>query len=90
MLFKLTCEANQRFTHCGVLEFSAEEGRCYIPFWMMQNLMIGEGALITVKNVTLPKAKFVKFRAQSCDFLEISNPRAGTTTIQIISCLILY
>jgi ubiquitin fusion degradation protein 1 len=76
MLFKLTSEGSQKFTHCGVLEFSAEEGRCYIPFWMMQNLMIGEGSLITVKNVTLPKAKFVKFRAQSCDFLEISNPRA--------------
>jgi ubiquitin fusion degradation protein 1 len=38
---------------------------------------LNEGALITVTNVTLPKAKFVKFRAQSCDFLEISNPRAG-------------
>lgn len=76
MLFKLTNMALQRSTHCGVLEFSAEEGRCYIPFWMMQNLMLNEGALITVKNVTLPKAKFVKFRAQSCDFLEISNPRA--------------
>lgn len=76
MLFQLTNIAQQRSTHCGVLEFSAEEGRCYIPFWMMQNLMLNEGALITVKNVTLPKAKFVKFRAQSCDFLEISNPRA--------------
>jgi ubiquitin fusion degradation protein 1 len=77
MLFQLTNLALQRSTHCGVLEFSAEEGRCYIPFWMMQNLMLNEGALITVKNVTLPKANFVKFRAQSCDFLEISNPRAG-------------
>lgn len=77
MLFKLTNLDLQRSTHCGVLEFSAEEGRCYIPFWMMQNLMLNEGALITVRNVTLPKAKFVKFRAQSCDFLEISNPRAG-------------
>lgn len=76
MLFKLTNIALQKSTHCGVLEFSAEEGRCYIPFWMMQNLMLNEGALITVTNVTLPKAKFVKFRAQSCDFLEISNPRA--------------
>lgn len=35
-----------------------------------------EGALITVKNKSLPKATFVKFRAQSVDFLEVSNPRA--------------
>lgn len=31
---------------------------------------------MTVKNVSLPKASFVKFRAQSVDFLEVSNPRA--------------
>lgn len=31
---------------------------------------------MTVKNTSLSKASFVKFRAQSCDFLEVSNPRA--------------
>jgi ubiquitin fusion degradation protein 1 len=63
-------------THCGVLEFTAEEGTCYIPFWMMQNLLIEEGSVITVTNVSLPKATFVKLQPQSVDFLEISNPRA--------------
>lgn len=29
-----------------------------------------------MKNVSLPKATFVKFQAQSCDFLEVANPRA--------------
>lgn len=66
----------QRTTHCGVLEFTAEEGCCYIPFWMMQNLLIEEGTLLTVTNVSLPKATFVKLQPQSVDFLEISNPRA--------------
>ena len=32
--------------------------------------------MITVKNVSLSKASFVKFRAQSMDFVEVSNPRA--------------
>ena len=32
--------------------------------------------MITVKNVSLAKASFVKFRAQSVDFIEVSNPRA--------------
>lgn len=32
--------------------------------------------MVTIKNVSLPKASFVKFRAQSVDFLEVSNPRA--------------
>lgn len=74
MLFQLI--AGSRETHCGVLEFTAEEGCCYIPYWMMQNLLIEEGTLITVKNVSLPKATFVKLQPQSVDFLEISNPRA--------------
>jgi ubiquitin fusion degradation protein 1 len=75
MLFSLRSEEG-RTTHCGVLEFTAEEGMCYIPFWMMQNLLIEEGSVITVTNVSLPKATFVKLQPQSVDFLEISNPRA--------------
>jgi ubiquitin fusion degradation protein 1 len=76
MLFKLTSSTDDRTTNCGVLEFTAEEGTCYIPFWMMQNLLIEEGTVITVNNVSLPKATFVKLQPQSVDFLEISNPRA--------------
>ena len=34
MLFKLTNKSKNRLSHCGVLEFSAEEGRCYIPHWV--------------------------------------------------------
>jgi ubiquitin fusion degradation protein 1 len=58
-----------------VLEFSAEEGRCYVPYWMMRNLDLSEGVIINVKNTSLSKATFVKFKPQSVDFLEISNPR---------------
>lgn len=76
MLFRLTSSTDNKVTHCGVLEFTAEEGMCYIPFWMMQNLLIEEGAVITVTNVSLPKASFVKLQPQSVDFLEMSNPRA--------------
>jgi len=76
MLFRLSSSTDNRMTHSGVLEFTAEEGTCYIPFWMMQNLLIEEGSVITVTNVSLPKASFVKLQPQSVDFLEISNPRA--------------
>lgn len=76
MLFELSNPRMGKRTHCGVLEFSAEEGTCYIPFWMMQNLMLQEGDILHVVNVSLNKAKFVKFRPQSVDFLDITNPRA--------------
>lgn len=76
MLFRLESSDKGTSTHCGVLEFTAEEGSMYIPFWMMQNLLVEEGAVISVKNVSLPKATFVKLQPQHVDFLEITNPRA--------------
>ncbi|CAM9308608.1 unnamed protein product [Phaeothamnion confervicola] len=76
MLFEISNTAENKRTHCGVLEFSAPEGSCYIPYWMMQNLLLEAGSLLTVKNKSLPKATFVKFQPQSVDFLDISNPRA--------------
>lgn len=40
MLFELKNDALNKKTHCGVLEFSAEEGKCFMPFWMMQNMVV--------------------------------------------------
>ena len=34
MLFRLSNGAQDRQTHCGVLEFVAEEGRIYVPHWV--------------------------------------------------------
>jgi len=76
MLFKLTNAKVERHTHCGVLEFVADEGRCYLPYWMMRNLMVDEGDSINVESATLPVAKFSKFEPQSPDFLDITNPKA--------------
>jgi len=66
----------RRTTHCGVLEFVADEGKIYIPNWMMQNLMLDEGELIQVESRTLPIATAAKFQPQSVDFLELTNPKA--------------
>jgi ubiquitin fusion degradation protein 1 len=69
-------EARPMRTHVGVLEFTAQEGRCFVPFWIMQNLLLPEGAFLQVRNVTLPLASSLTFRPKSEDFLEISNPKA--------------
>jgi ubiquitin fusion degradation protein 1 len=34
MLFELHNGAKERMTHAGVLEFIAEEGKIYLPFWV--------------------------------------------------------
>eukprot|EP00092_Neocalanus_flemingeri_P107391 GFUD01137836.1.p1 GENE.GFUD01137836.1~~GFUD01137836.1.p1 ORF type:complete len:305 (+),score=106.50 GFUD01137836.1:53-967(+) len=76
MLFKLSNKKNKRTIHCGVLEFVADEGKIYIPYWMMQNLMLEEGGLVQVESATLPVATFSKFQPLSKDFLDLTNPKA--------------
>lgn len=76
MLFKLVNRKEKRETHCGVLEFVAEEGRVYLPYWMMNNLLLEEGSFVHLENVSLNVATFAKFQPQSPDFLDITNPKA--------------
>lgn len=35
MLFKLSNKKSNRQTHCGVLEFIADEEKIYIPYWVL-------------------------------------------------------
>jgi len=76
MLFKLTNARQKRSTHCGVLEFVADEGKCYIPNWMMQNLYLSEGDFVNIQSASLPVATFARFQPQSTCFLEITDQRA--------------
>jgi len=88
MLFKLTNKKTGRETHCGVLEFVADEGKSYLPFWMMRNLMMNEGDMIQIESVSLPVATFSKFQPSSPEFLEISNPKAVLeNTLRNFACL---
>lgn len=76
MLFRVSNAALNRETHSGVLEFSADEGSCYMPYWMMKNLVISEGDLVKVINTSLPKGTYVKLQPVTTDFLDISDHRA--------------
>ncbi|GFG35682.1 hypothetical protein Cfor_11468, partial [Coptotermes formosanus] len=76
MLFKLTNKRTNRITHCGVLEFVADEGKVYLPYWMMHNLLLEEGDFIQIESISLPVATFSRFQPQSVDFLDITNPKA--------------
>lgn len=74
MLFRL--ESNEKVTHGGVLEFIAEEGRVYLPQWMMDTLEVQPGSLLKVSTTDVPLGNFVKLEPQSVDFLDISDPKA--------------
>lgn len=76
MLFELYNGAVEKVTHAGVLEFIAEEGKIYLPFWLMQTLMLEPGDMLQVKSTDLPLGTFIKLQPQSPNFLEISDPKA--------------
>ncbi|KAJ2807205.1 ubiquitin fusion degradation protein [Coemansia guatemalensis] len=67
---------SKRRTHGGVLEFTAEEGRVYLPQWMMDTLHLQPTASVEVTNVALLQGALTKLQAQSTDFLDISDHRA--------------
>lgn len=88
MLFKLSNPSASRVTHCGVLEFVADEGLIYLPYWMMENMLLQEGDIVQVKNASLSKGTFVKLQPHTKDFLDISNPKVVLeTTLRSFSCL---
>ncbi|PNS15441.1 Ubiquitin fusion degradation protein 1 [Sphaceloma murrayae] len=88
MLFELTNGAKSKRTHSGVLEFIAEEGRCYLPHWLMTVLELDPGDLLQVKSTDLPPGSYIKLQPQSTSFLDISDPKAVLeTAFRNFSCL---
>ena len=63
-------------THCGVLEFVADEGQVVMPQWMMDTLRLDPMDLVQLTTVVLPKGSFVKIRPEQKAFIELSNPKA--------------
>ncbi len=88
MLFQISNPKEKKTSHCGVLEFVADEGHAYIPYWMMQNLLLTEGDLVKFRSISLAKGTYVKLRPHTSDFLDISNPKAVLEmTLRNYSCL---
>lgn len=88
MLFELINGSQQLSTHAGVLEFTAEEGRAYLPHWLMQVLHLEPGDLLQCKSTDLPLGSFIKLQPQNTNFLDISDPKAVLeTAFRNFSCL---
>lgn len=72
-----------KMTYCGVLQFVAEEGLCYIPNWMFKMLKFPEpGSPATVALVTDMKKKYghvrhmIKLQPHQTKFIDMENPKA--------------
>ncbi|KAK7262479.1 hypothetical protein RJT34_30053 [Clitoria ternatea] len=88
MLFEVRNPFVGRVSHCGVLEFIADERKVYMPNWMMENLRVKEGDIVTLRSTSLAKGTFVKLQPHTKDFLDISNSKAVLeTSLRHYSCL---
>ncbi|GFQ03937.1 ubiquitin fusion degradation protein 1 homolog [Phtheirospermum japonicum] len=76
LTFQIETFASDRTSHCGVLEFEAEEGCVHMPDWMMANLSLVEGDRVVLRDAPLPKACFLKLQPHTTSFTEVSDPRA--------------
>ncbi|KAF7559717.1 hypothetical protein G7046_g4427 [Stylonectria norvegica] len=76
LLMEMINGEKEKHSHAGVLEFIAEEGRAYIPQWMMVTLGMDVGDMMQIRTTSLELAKMVKLQPQSVNFLEISDPKA--------------
>lgn len=77
MTFEITNLESGKVSHCGVLEFSAEDGFVYIPDWMMHNLLLLDGQSVKIeKTGKLAKATYMKIQPHSTDFVKnLSDPK---------------
>ena len=85
MLFHITSQLNlTKSVYAGVLEFIAEEGRVYLPSWVIpflilddEQLGLRDSDLVQIKRQDyLPKGTFIKIQPLSLDFLDITDPKA--------------
>ena len=76
ILFRiLNIELNMA-THCGVAEFTAQEGTCYLPSNMFERLCLMEGQKVNIRNVDLKQGKFIKLQPHLTEFINNPNPKA--------------
>ncbi|SPQ99252.1 unnamed protein product (mitochondrion) [Plasmodiophora brassicae] len=66
-----------RVSHCGVLEFTAQDEAAFMPNWMLENLLLSDGAPVRLTLCTLPKLTFVRFQPLQYAFTKIPNPKAA-------------
>lgn len=62
-------------THCGVIEFTAEEGTCYLPLNMFERLCLEEGQTVNIRNMELQKGTFIKIQPHLTEFINNPNPK---------------
>ena len=75
-LFRILNIQLNTYTHCGVAEFTAEEGTCYIPSDMFDRLCLEPGQKVNIRSIKLPEGTYIKIQPHKTEFINNPNPKA--------------
>ncbi|CAN0508864.1 unnamed protein product, partial [Ectocarpus sp. 8 AP-2014] len=69
---------------CGVLEFSAPEDQVFLPYWLMQNLLLSEGGRVELRSILRPPAgSFVRFKPHDEAFLGVAAKQGPKALMEL-------
>lgn len=73
ILFRISNSLLNIYTHCGVLEFTAENDICYLPSNMFDQLCLEEGQRVTIRAIILLPGTFIQLKPHEAEFLTLPN-----------------
>ena len=74
VLFRILNVELNVYTHCGVLDFTAEEDTVILPTNMFNRLYLLEGQMVNLRNTELDEGKFIKIMPHLAEFIDYPNP----------------
>ncbi len=78
-----------KFTYCGVLDFTADEGMCMIPHGVMANLDVYGSDFVTIRYIAnVPKGDFVQLEPIQREIFEIPELDKYLETVISNYCLL--
>lgn len=90
MLFKLSSTKSGRNTHCGVLEFVADEGKIYLPYWVSNYMVILVNCLKPIKVVLTLSARTSEKRNTSSSYPPTILCKSEKTRMENMSSFLCY
>ena len=75
VLFRILNIELNMYTHCGVIDFTAEDDTCIIPTNMFNRLCLEIGQMVNLRNITLEKGKLIKIQPHKTEFINNPNPK---------------
>ena len=73
MMFMITNPSMAKKSYCGVLDFTACEGTCHLPDWMIKNLCLDDGSEVIIRSISLKKCTYIKLQPHSKTFTNLSS-----------------